>query len=132
MKKTSFHILRVGIAVTFIWVGVLIFRSPQAWGSFLQPWAAELVSVPLRQAMIATAILDIAVGFFLLIDVMTWVAALFAAGHLALVLTTVGITEVTVRDIGLFAGSCALVIDAIPGTVAARLMFWRKKADVSQ
>ncbi len=131
MKRTSFHILRVGIAITFIWIGVLIFKSPQAWGSYLQPWAAKLVSIPLQQAMIATAIMDIAVGLLLLVDVVTWAAALLAAGHLIIVLITVGISEITVRDIGLFAGSCALFVDALPGTLVPRLMFWKKAPSIS-
>jgi uncharacterized membrane protein YkgB len=32
MKKTSYHILRVGVAITFLWIGVLIFKQPEAWG----------------------------------------------------------------------------------------------------
>jgi hypothetical protein len=32
MIKTSFHILRVGLAITFLWIGVLIFKNPESWG----------------------------------------------------------------------------------------------------
>ena len=76
MKKTSFHFLRVGLAITFLWIGVLIFKNPEAWGGYLQPWAVGLLPIPLAQAMIGTAILDIAIGAFLLIDFLPWLAAL--------------------------------------------------------
>lgn len=114
MKTASFHILRVGLAVTFLWIGILIFREPEAWGGLLQPWAAELILGSLKTAMIGTALLDIAIGIFLLINVFTWLAALLGALHLVIVLATTGITAVTVRDIGLLAAAVALVVSAWP------------------
>jgi len=62
MNRASFHILRIGLAVTFLWIGVLILRNPEAWGGYMRPWATELLPVPLAQAMMGTAILDIIMG----------------------------------------------------------------------
>lgn len=114
MKSSSFHILRVGIAITFLWVGILIFKEPEAWGAYLHPWAADLLFVPLKTAMIGTALLDISIGILLLIDVLTWLAALVGAFHLAIVLTVSGINAITVRDIGLLAATLALAVSAWP------------------
>lgn len=114
MTKYAFHILRVGLAITFLWIGLLILRSPVGWAAYLQPWAAALLPVPLTQALLLTAIFDLVVGFFLLIDAFTWLAVLFAALHLFVVLIVSGITEITVRDIGLLAGSLALLTDSWP------------------
>jgi len=122
MKSGALHIVRVGIAITFLWIGILILRQPEAWGSFLQPWAQNLLMTPLKETMIATAILDIIIGILLLIDFLTWIAALLASIHLAIVLITTGITVTTVRDIGLFAGSFALFIENLPG----KYRFWEK------
>ena len=114
MKDASFHILRVGTAITFLWIAVLIFKNPAEWGSFLQPWAADLLPVPLEQAMIGTAILDFLIGFFLLVDMLVLVSSLLGATHLLIVLITVGIDAVTVRDIGLLATTIALAFSAYP------------------
>ena len=114
MKKSSFHILRVGVAITFLWIGLLIFRSPEAWGGYLLPWAAGLLPVPMEQIMISTAILDIIIGALLVIDLATWLASLIGAIHLVIVLAVSGITDITVRDIGLFAALLALMIDSWP------------------
>lgn len=114
MKKASFHILRVGLAVTFLWIGILIFKNPEAWGGYLQPWAAGLLPVPIAQAMMGTAILDIIIGAFLLFDFLPWLAALVGAVHLIIVLTVSGVTDITVRDIGLLVGALALMIDSLP------------------
>ena len=114
MKKTAFHFLRVGMAITFLWIGVLIFKNPDAWGGDLQTWAYGLLPVPLEQAMIGTAILDIVIGAFLLFDFLPWLAAFVGAVHLVIVLTVSGITDITVRDIGLLAGTIAVMIDSFP------------------
>jgi len=123
MKSSSFHILRVGLAITFLWIGILIFKTPEAWGGYLQPWAAGLLPIPIKTAMIGTAIFDIVVGIFLLIDYFTWAAALLAVFHLAIVLTVSGIDAVTVRDIGLLAAALALAIHAWPKNFG----FWKHK-----
>ncbi|HXV27044.1 MAG TPA: hypothetical protein VD862_03430, partial [Candidatus Paceibacterota bacterium] len=106
--------LRVGTAITFLWIAVLIFRSPEAWGGLLQPWAAGLLPVPLKEAMYATAVLDIIVGLALLVDVATLAAAAIGLAHVGLVIVVVGITPGTVRDIAIFAGLAALIFDAWP------------------
>lgn len=108
------HIIRVGIAITFLWIGVLIFKSPELWGNLLQPWAAGLLLVPLKQAMIMTAIFDIAVGFFLLVDKYVLPFSLLGLLHLLMVILVVGITAGTARDIGLAAGLLGLVIHYWP------------------
>jgi uncharacterized membrane protein YphA (DoxX/SURF4 family) len=121
MNKSSYHILRVGLAVTFLWVGILIAKNPLDWGSFIEPWAAGFLPGSLHSAMVATAVMDIVVGFLLLIDFWTWLAALVAAFHLVVVLVVTGIGNVTVRDIGLLAGMLALMADSRPPSFLARL-----------
>ena len=120
MKSASFHILRVGMAITFLWIGILIFREPESWGLYLQPWAANLLPTSLESAMIGTAIFDIVVGFLFLVDIATWIAALFGSIHLIIVLTVVGINAITVRDIGLLTGTFALLLQAIPEHILGR------------
>lgn len=126
MKKTSFHILRVGLAITFLWIGILIFKNPEAWGGYLQPWAAGILPIPLKQAMISTAILDVAIGTLLLIDSLVWLAALVGAVHLIIVLTVSGITEITVRDIAILAATVALMADSLPQAILNRITFLKK------
>ena len=121
MKRISFHILRTGLAITFLWIGVLILRNPEAWSGYLQPWAAGLLPIPLAQAMMGTAILDITIGAFLLINFLPWLVASVGAVHLAVILIVSGITDITVRDIGLLAGTLALIIDSSPPSIIRRI-----------
>lgn len=122
MKKTSHHILRVGLAITFLWIGVLILRQPGAWGGYIQPWAMRFLPVPITQMMITTAFLDIVIGVFLLIDSYVWLAALAGAIHLIIVLAVSGITDITVRDIAILAGTLALMLDSLPKSFLYKFM----------
>lgn len=108
MRKAAFHILRVGIAITFLWIGVFIFQNPEGWGEYLQLGAAKLLVVEVRSAMIVTAVFDILVGFLLLTNYLTFWAASLAALHLIIVIGESGINPITVRDIGLLAGALSL------------------------
>lgn len=120
---SGFHVLRVGIAITFLWIGILIFKNPEAWGTgFIQPWAAGLLPVPIREAMLGTAVLDVVIGVLLLADVFTWVAALVGSAHLIVVLTVSGINAITIRDVGLLAGTLALLVSTLP----EKFVFWRR------
>lgn len=121
MKNSTYHITRVGLGITFLWIGILIFRDPIAWGGFLKPWAADLLPMPLEQAMISTAVLDFLIGFFLIVDYFTWIAAFLGAVHLTMVLAVAGIDDVTVRDIGLLAAAIALIPASIPMAIKYRL-----------
>lgn len=126
MKKTSFHILRVGLAITFLWIGVLIFKNPESWGGYLEPWAVNLLPIPLNQAMVGTAILDIIIGTLLLTDILIWFAGLVGAVHLIVVLTVSGITDITVRDIGILAGLLAIIIDSLPQSIRNKIAFTKQ------
>lgn len=114
MRKSAFHLLRLGVAITFLWIGLLILRSPEGWAGYIQPWALDLLPIPSRDLMIGTAVFDLLIGFFLLIDTWVWIAAALASIHLVTVLAVGGITEITVRDIGLLGGTLALLASSYP------------------
>lgn len=126
MNKASFHILRVGLAITFLWIGVLIFKQPEAWGGYLMPWAAGLLPIPIEEAMLGTAVLDILIGIFLLFDYFVWLAALAGIVHLIIVLTVSGVTDITVRDIGILAATIALMTDSLPEIFVNKIKLWSK------
>ena len=93
-----------------MWIGILIFRKPEAWGFYLQSQAIDLLPIPSREVMIETVLLDISIGVLFLIDVLTWTAALLGAIHLMIVLITSGINAIAVRNIGLLAAFITLAI----------------------
>jgi len=95
----------------------MILNDPVAWGAMISPKIRALLPAPIKTVIINTAILDIAVGIFLIINIhpiITFLAALFGSFHLIIVLTAAGIDEVTVRDIGLLGGTISLAFALWP------------------
>src|SRR3989344_3172222 len=121
MSKIAFNILRIGLAITFIWIGILILKNPEAWGGYLLPWAANLLPIPIKGAMIGTGIFDIIIGILLLTNSFVWIVAIAGAIHLVIVLITSGINEGTVRDIAILAGILALMVDSLPKNFADKI-----------
>lgn len=113
IRQANFHILRVGMAITFLWIGILILKDPQGWSGYIQSWLLDLLPLTPTHIMISTAILDITIGALLLIDKLTWQASLVGALHLVTVLIASGINSITVRDIGLLAGCLSLSLHRI-------------------
>ena len=121
MNKIALSVLRVGLGVTFVWIAYHISLAPAGWGATIRPWAANLLPLPIVTMMLATAALDAAVGILLILNLFTWGAALVGAIHILIVLVTVGITDITQRDIGLLAASLALTIETLPPQLRAKL-----------
>jgi len=93
----------------------------------MSQWVIDLLPMPVKEAMLGTAILDIAIGIFLLFDVFVWLAALVGALHLVVVLAVTGITDVTVRDVGILAGVVALMIDSLPKNITDKISSLKKE-----
>ena len=91
------------------------------------PWAAELMPVPIREVMLSTAVLDVVIGIFLLLNSFVWLASLVGTLHLITVFITSGINEGTVRDIAILAGTVALMLDSTPPGFIEKVKFWKKK-----
>lgn len=103
---TSHWLLRLGLGITFLWIGIDVVRHPDAWIGYIPP------DVPLgltRAGVLQfSGALDVALGVVLLINRLPRLASLLAAGHLAGILIGYGIDAVTIRDVGLFGTALAL------------------------
>jgi uncharacterized membrane protein YphA (DoxX/SURF4 family) len=111
MNKNAFLVLRIGLGITFIWIGILIFQNPENWAAMMQPWAKALLPVSPVLALQATAFLDVLTGGCLIIGLFLPLASLYGAAHVAVVLVTVGVNESTVRDIGLLGAMFAILVE---------------------
>jgi uncharacterized membrane protein YphA (DoxX/SURF4 family) len=122
MRKIPLHILRIGLAITFIWIGVLIIMNPLMWGGYMQEWASRMIPFATEPMMLVTGVLDIVIGTLLALGVIIPLAAAVGALHIALVLVVSGITDITVRDIGLLAAALALMLESLPEPLERKLL----------
>ena len=114
MSKTSYHILRVGCGITFFWIAVLIIKNPMAWGFLMQKWAVDLLPFGVVSFMYGVALFDLILGFLLLTENFIWLMGLLGAFHFIGIFITIGITDVTIRDIGLMAALLVLFLEDMP------------------
>lgn len=119
MSFPALTILRIGLGITFVWLGYQIWLEPLAWGSFMLPWAQELLPRPLEDFMKMTAITDIIIGIWLIISWKIWIPALLASAHLiGVLITTTGSLQLAIsRDLGLLAGTLAILVETIPASI---------------
>ncbi|MEX1997356.1 MAG: hypothetical protein WEA04_01635 [Candidatus Andersenbacteria bacterium] len=104
---TSHLLLRLGLGLTFLWIGIDMWRHPDMWIGYLP------TSLPLgmsrEDGLKLTALLDVAIGILLIVNKFPRATALLASLHLAGILIIHGIDAVTIRDVGLFGLSLALL-----------------------
>lgn len=125
MNKKAYNILRLGLGITFIWVGLLILQDPVSWAGYVNPWVLPYIPGSLESMMVQTGYLDIFTGILMLVSPTVWAGALLGALHLVVVLVASGVTDITVRDIGLLFACVALFIEVMPSWISDRLRFLR-------
>lgn len=124
MSSPALTILRIGLGITFVWLGYQIWLEPLAWGSFMLPWAQELLPRPLEEFMKMTAIIDIVIGIWFIVGWKIWIPALLASAHLfGVLITTTGSLQLAIsRDVGLLAGTLAILADTLPASIKRRFI----------
>ncbi len=112
--QSSQLVIRISLALVYLWFGVSKFIQPQHWiDAWMPPWAqhgVQAIGMSPANAMFLIGLFEVlvaislATGFF-----MRWFAAA-AIVFLLMVLIATGFNEIVVRDIGLIGALTALVI----------------------
>jgi len=103
--------LRLGVGVTFVWIGIMIVQEPLSWAGYMDPWVLNLIPGSVEFFMTVTGIIDIILGAFLVLNLFTNVVGYLVALHMVGILVGGGVNDVTVRDIAILAGGTAIGID---------------------
>lgn len=94
-----------------MWIGVKIFQDPMGWSSYMQDWFIKLLPVSPTSFMKLNSYVDVGLGILLIFGQFTKLVAGICALQLAGILIASGITDVTVRDIGLLGAALGLFFD---------------------
>ncbi len=121
MKKLSVVLLRVGLAITFLWIGWMILQNPAGWARSIKPSVAEMLPVDPTFLLQQTGYLDMAVGVMLLINPLAWIGALLGTLHLLGVVFSIGSAGIIARDIGLLFACTALLVEIFPSALWSRV-----------
>lgn len=97
MKKYAPVVLRVAVAVLFLWFGFSQAFSPLDWTSFLPKWVSNLPISSINFVYL-NAGFEIIFGFLLLLGLFTRLSALLLGLHLLGIAFSLGYSALAVRD----------------------------------
>ena len=100
-KEYAPIVVRYGIGIVFLLIGLDQAFKPESWTSWLPSFASNL-PISGETFFFLTGIFNTIVGVLLLIGLFTRIAAFLAALHLVGVMMTIGYNDVFIRDLGLF------------------------------
>ena len=104
----SYFLIRAGLGLVFLWIGIDILRHPETWIGYVPP---ELpLDLSRETALKLNGLLDIALGLFLMTDKAPKMTAAVAVLHLVGILITQGINAVIIRDVGLLGAALGLLV----------------------
>lgn len=104
----SYLVLRVGLGLTFLLIGIDILRHGDMWLGYVPD--SLPFGIPREMGLKLSGMFDILLGALLVVRMFPKVVAGLAALHLAGVLISYGLDAVTVRDVGLLGAVLALLV----------------------
>lgn len=118
MNSRALLVLRIGLGITFVWIGTLIVQEPESWAGLIRTELTGFIPMDPATMMLETGIFDIIIGLMLIFGIWLWIAGLLAGLHMLIVVATIYVSDVTARDFGIMAASFAVMLSSpMPGFV---------------
>lgn len=108
LKTFSPTILRIGIALVFIWFGIDQIIDPTSYVGFLPDWLISISHMAPKTIVLLNGTFEIIFGTALAFGLFTRFVAFLLFLHMADITFTVGYDAIGVRDFGLTIASLAV------------------------
>lgn len=99
-------LLRISLAFVFLWFGFSQISNPSIWTSFVPEWATNIMDAGVL--VLLNGVLEIIAGFLLAFGIFPRYVALLLGVHLFIIATSLGLSAIGVRDIGLALATLSL------------------------
>lgn len=103
-------VLRLGLAIVFLWFGLSQLVDGINWVSWVPEWAVNLLHLPPAMIVLVNGLLEVIGGALLALNIWTRWVALALALHLLVITIEIGASAIGVRDFGLTAATFALAL----------------------
>lgn len=103
-------VLRLTLAVVYVWFGTSQIVNTDAWVSIIPSWATGLSGMDASTFVRMNGVMEITLGAFLALGIFVRWAALILSLHLLVIAIDFGITPIGVRDFGLALATFALAL----------------------
>lgn len=101
-------LLRIGIALVFLWFGTDQIIEPSAWVAYIPDWVISFSALSATTIVYLNATFEIFFGMALFLGFFTRFAAFFIMLHMINITYTVGLDAIGVRDFGLSVATIAI------------------------
>lgn len=107
-KNIGLIILRIGLAIVFLWFGFSQLFDGISWVYLVPEWASNLLHIPPAMIVLANGLVEVILGALLAMGFFVRPVALLLALHLALITIDMGFSATGVRDFGLTVATLSL------------------------
>ena len=112
MDSYSKPLLRVAMSLVFLYFGFQQITNPSEWIGFV-PEYALIFNLTASNLVVINAILELTLGFLLLIGLFTKISSLILAIHLFFIAISIGFNPLGIRDFGLAIATLAIFLNGI-------------------
>jgi len=102
----SLFFLRTGLGIVFLWIGIDVFRAPDAWIGYMPD--VTLFGLDRASILPMGGVFDMVLGALLIAGLFPRIVAGLGIAHLLYVLITFGVDAVLIRDVGLLGALLSL------------------------
>lgn len=113
-RDIGLMILRLGLAILFLWFGFSQLLDGINWVSWVPEWAVNTLHIPPAMIVLLNGAFEVVAGGLLALNILTRWVALALAAHLALITIEIGLTPIGMRDFGLTMATLSLFFLAPP------------------
>jgi uncharacterized membrane protein YphA (DoxX/SURF4 family) len=103
-------VLRIGIALVFLWFGLQELTNPTDWTSYIPSFATKLSHLNAYTLTYINGSFEVLAGLLLILGLWTRIVAALLFLHLLSILSVVGYNPIGVRDFGLMIASLSIAL----------------------
>ena len=106
-------VLRVGLAIVFLYFGFSQIQSPDNWIGYLPEFFTTLDNITPNNIVMFNGFLELTLGIYLLIGLYVRFASAILGLHLIGIVFSVGLSPVGIRDFGLTIATLVIFLNGV-------------------
>ncbi|MFA6256900.1 MAG: DoxX family protein [Candidatus Paceibacterota bacterium] len=113
MKTFAPIVIRIGLALVFLWFGYQQIFSTDMWTILIPQWAVNLSGLSAYSLVLINGWFEVIFGFLLLLGIFTRISAFLLALHMLHITSVVGYNNIGVRDFGLSMAAISVFLNGV-------------------
>lgn len=130
MEKFAKPLLRISMALVFLYFGFQQVYSPDDWAGYVPKFLTSVI-ITANNLVILNGIVELSLGIFLLIGIYTRLSSLILALHLFGISFSIGFNPLGIRDFGLSFATLVVLLNG-PDQYCLDSKFVKKKEKSSK